>query len=508
MRDLLDHRLAELQRRRRWARVLERALPAALVSLSLGALAVVVIRMALPQVSEWVWAVVSCSLVLPWLLAPRWFRPVDAPARLAGQLDSVVGANGVVMALAATPPQQRDADWVESVRTRLEVVHWPKASWPLLWPVVTVALLSAALTQLPQRVPASAPPSPWVTVMNQADQDLRNLAERGLINQAEQQRLAEQLQRLRAVAQEQGLVNRVWEGLDRATREQNAQAAASARALAATLAKAEDLAPRALQMDAASQQQALAELARQLAELQQQAPGLTPQLGELDPSDRQALTQALQGALAQMPPGALSAQQLAALRQLGLQPQLGQAGQPMPALDPQQLQGAAERLAQRLGQCRSRLGGFDGDFQRAFLLFQRPANGGVNRGPGHVPLQFSHQGQAEAGAVEGLPPGARLNADGSVTLAESRRAADVDQAALADLQRAQQQHFDPAAADGRSASIAPRHRHAVASYFAASEDPPPASEMGVQPPTASGSEPGIGGSGPDVPAASALEELP
>ena len=70
------------------------------------------------------------------------------------------------------------------------------------------------------------------------------------------------------------------------------------------------------------------------------------------------------------------------------------------------------------------------------------------------------------GGVEGLPAGAQLNPDGSVTLAEQVRDAEVDDAVQRAALRAAAQAFDPTAADARRATVAPRHRAVVERYFA------------------------------------------
>jgi hypothetical protein len=70
------------------------------------------------------------------------------------------------------------------------------------------------------------------------------------------------------------------------------------------------------------------------------------------------------------------------------------------------------------------------------------------------------------GGIEGLPSGMQLNPDGSVTIAEQVRDAEIDPEIQAAAQRAAARAFDPTAADAKRATVAPRHRAVVEKYFA------------------------------------------
>ena len=163
----------------------------------------------------------------------------------------------------------------------------------------------------------------------------------------------------------------------------------------------------------------------------------------------------------------LSAQQLEALKKLGITPRAGQCSG-----DPRAMREAAERLA---GLCRS-LGSQNESMKWIAALQQAKGQGGlhgfggVNRGGGPPsPLTFDKSAPLlAAGDAEFLTPGMQVRPDGTVVLSETLREAELDDAAFAQAQRAQQQAFAPAAADARAAQVRPQHRAAVRAYFAES----------------------------------------
>jgi len=454
MRDLLDRRLAQLQRRRSRARIVAGLLPTLAITASMAACVVVVVRLAVPSLAWLVWPVVALGLLAPLLRVPRMVAVRESPGLLAGRLDRLAGADGVVMALAAAGAEARDPDWLERVRHRLETLRQPALAFPAWHLAVFGVAAAVGAAFLPQRVPPLAGASAWDALVRGSERRLATLEEAGVLSEPAAEDLGERLERLGRTAGEQGMSELVWEGLDRVDREAADHAQAAARRLAEALAQAERSAEA--RVDPATTRQELQQLARSLADLQRQAPGLVPQAMELPPGLAQALQDAQAGR-------ALTPEQRAALRAMGLPVEPGPGGE----IDPAAARAAARRLAQQLEDYSDDLDrlGLRPAFERALGAARRPGRGGLARGPGHSALELSNRGREEAGEADGLPPGARLNADGSVTLAETTREADLDEAALRELQRARRRSFDPAAADARRVRIAPRHRRAVSSYF-------------------------------------------
>jgi hypothetical protein len=143
-------------------------------------------------------------------------------------------------------------------------------------------------------------------------------------------------------------------------------------------------------------------------------------------------------------------------------------------MDPQQLRALSDRLALELAEGMKKFGGWNQGEGRG------PGEGGVNRGPGHAPLSYETPNRLDVGNQAALPSGARLNPDGSVTIAEQARDAELDDAAKDALLRAAARAFDPTAADARRATVSPRHRAAVERYFAAPEAAAPAATAPVE----------------------------
>ena len=463
MPDVLDLSLMRLHRWRRAQRGGDAVLKAAVVSLGVAAAAVMLVRLGFPSLVWLVWPLTVAGFLTPLLMLPRALRQRDQAADLAGLLDLQLNTNGVAMALAAMPSEQRDAGWMARLRRPLDdwqppAFHWAKGKLSL----AALGMLLCAV-MIPQAQFRPVTPSTTASFFSQTGDRLADLTGANLLPPEQADILQKRFEELKANAERTGMDQATWEGLARLKEDLTSAAQQSGRRLAEALAAAEHAAkpPETKETPEIASEKAAA-MAQQLAELAAQAPGLVPKLAA--GADADALKAALQQAAAQ---GKLSAEQLAALEKLGLQPAAG----PPQQLNEQQALDLAKRLVDELAKRSAKLGKCDGNGEEGFDLLLaeargRPGRGGVGRGPGHTdhPQELDVE-RFPVGGVVGLAPGARLNADGSVTLAEQVREPDVDAATAEAGRRAAAQQFDPTAADARRATTAPRHRAAVQQYF-------------------------------------------
>ncbi len=464
--DLLDRRIRALGRRRRAIRAVRAWFPALALGLGVAATAVMVVRVAVPAGGGWVLPLAVGGLVAPLVVVPRALRRRDARAQLAGELDLRAGTHGLLMALAEQPSGARAPDWSQRLEGSLRTSVLPALPWRLgQAPLIAAALLAAACC-LPQTVvPVGLPPAVQ-TWFHAAAERLGDLDQAGLIPPAAVPELQQRLAELAAHAHEHGMDQPTWEGLDRVRADLDQATAVSAQRLAQAMAVAE-LQARPSAAGAPGGADAT-HLAQALAQLAAQAPGLVPKLAP------GAGAEELQAALADaLKAGALSPEQAAALRQLGL---AGAPGKTV-ALDGAAAQRLAARIAKELAKGRSKLGGAGEDLDQELDRLQsegRSENGGVDKGPGHPPLTWDDPRRTAGGGVQSLPAGMQVNPDGSVTVAEQVRDAEVDAQALQAAARAAAHAFDPTAAEARRAGVSARHRAAVADYFKASALPAPA----------------------------------
>lgn len=457
MSDLLDRQLDRLHRQRRFQRTLDRSLPALGIGLGVAALAVMVVRLAVPGAGWMVLPLAVGGLLVPLLVIPRAFASRDERAVLMGHLDRGCGAHGLAMALAALPAPERDGDWMARLRRPLEDLVLPPLRWQAgrgaLFAVVCVLVALA----LPQRAEVPTLPTVIGNLFRHAEERIAGLEQAGVIPPAEQEQARADLMQLKNHANDQGMDQPTWEALDRIRERLDRSVDTSTQRLAQSLALSEAVAQPSGDTPPG---EATARLAQAVAELALRAPGLVPKL----PSG--AGEEELSAALAQAAAaGALTQEQADAVKQLGLlRPQAGR------QLDPSAAKQLGEHLAKELAKMRDKLAalgeceGFDEALERE--RGGRPRRGGVARGPGHPPLTWEDPLRTAGGGVEGLPAGAQLNPDGSVTLAEQVRDAEVDDAVQRAALRAAAQAFDPTAADARRATVAPRHRAVVERYFA------------------------------------------
>ncbi len=460
MPDLLDLQLARLARQRRMQRSLDRVLPITALSLGLVAVSVLVIRLAAPEAVALVPALILAGLLTPLVWFPAGWRTQDCARDLAGHLDLLTDGRGLTMALAESA--ERDADWLAHLRTRLESFRPPALVWQRgRAALVALAAIALALA-LPQQHPNSAQVlNPVTALFANTEQSLATLDQLAVLPP---ERIAEHRQRLealRAHAEQHGMDQATWEAKDRLDQRLRAEAGLSSRRLAEALAQAEV----ATQSAPGAQQAAAEALTQRLGELAARAPGLVP---TVTPGDADALRAAVAAAAAQ---GLLTPEQAAALERLGFRPGLNQ-GAP---LDPAQQRELAERLrealeerARELGNCAECQG-----FNDALAEARRALGGGVDRGPGAADHPYLPTDRFAVGGMDDLPPGARVNPDGSITLAEQIRDPDVAAETAELAARAAARAFDPAAADARRSDLAPRHRAVVGRYFAGEATPTP-----------------------------------
>jgi len=459
MSDLLDRQVQRLHRQRRLQRALDRFLPVLGLGIGAAALAVMVVRLAIPGADWLVPALAVAGLLLPALVIPQGYARRDERAVLMGHLDRGCGAHGLAMALAAFPTAERDGDWMARLRRPLEDLALPPLRWVAGRGALFAAVCLLVALVLPQRADVLSLPTVVGSFFRQASERVMGLEQAGIIPPAESEQARNDLEQLKERASDQGMDQPTWEALDRLRQRLDRSVGVTNQRLAQSLALSESVAQAP---DGAPQSQDAARLAQAVAELAVQAPGLVPKL----PAG--AGEQELGAALAQAAAaGLLSPEQAAAVQRLGLlRPQAER------KLDAGECRKLGEHLAKELAKAREALkklgecqgegncpnpgNGNDG----------RPGRGGVSRGPGHAELTWSDPLRTEGGGVEGLPAGAQLNPDGSVTLAEQVRDAEIDDAVQQAAARAAARAFDPTAADARRATVAPRHRAVVERYFA------------------------------------------
>ncbi len=453
--DLLDRQLDRLHRQRRVQRALDQLLPALGLGLGGAALAVMVVRLAIPG-ADWIaLPLAAAGLLVPVLVVPRAFSVRDERAALTGHLDRGCGAQGLAMALAAVPAAQRDGDWMARLRRPLEDLVLPPLHWTAARGALFAVVCLLVALALPQREVAASLPTVVGSFFRQATERVAGLEQAGVIPPAESEQARTDLAHLQERATDRGMDQPTWEALDRIRSRLDRSVSTTNQRLAQSLALSESVAQSP---DNSARSQDGARLAQAVAELAVRAPGLVPKLPA--GAGEEELAAALAQAAAA---GVLSQEQADAVKQLGLlRPQAGR------QLDAAQARKLGEHLAKELAKAREALkklgegqeGDGDGDGDG------RPGRGGVSRGPGHADLTWSDPLRTAGGGIEGLPAGAQLNPDGSVTLAEQVRDAEIDESVQQAAVRAAARAFDPTAADARRATVAPRHRAVVERYFA------------------------------------------
>jgi hypothetical protein len=433
--------LADLRRRRTVVRATLATAPWLATGLAATVVVAAVVRLTVPG-GHPVWlAVLIAALVAPLWPLIRALRDREPDWLVAGHLDRMSGANGLVMAAAERPAEA----WAGHMAVPLAGVHLPVVPVLPLIPVLLSVTLLPAIPLLPPAPPSPPAPAPIVRTVSAPLAD-RLAALAPTLPAEEAAQFAAALEALRSATAAPDAA--AWEALDRLARRIDGrtadQSARIGRALAAAaLVQEPGQSPAQLEAVTGDLVQALAAVAaaaplptlpQELAQILAQAAAAQ---GGTVPADLARLT-----AGATPGPGAPNPADLAAL-----------GAWVEGALD------AHRRALAALGQDPTAPADGPG------------GNGGVNRGPGHAGLVIDPRDPLPVGAPEALPPGVRLNADGSLTIAETIRDPATDERVDAARQAAVQA-VDPTAADARRVRTAPRHQAAVGAYFAPGGDSP------------------------------------
>ncbi len=442
--DALDRLCLRIARRRRIERVLERVLPLAAFSGLGGATALAVIRLAVPDAGWLAPAIATTAALIPLTVIPLTWRRRDPAWLIAGHADRLAGTDGLAMALAAHP----DRAWLDRIEVRVRSAQLP----PLRMPHLAGALLAAAVLGgawfLPQvSAPPAAPPVASGPLAGTASA-LAALAEQHLAAPEAIADFAQRLAEVREALAARGLDQGTWAALDALDRDLSASRALAVDRLADALAKAEHLA--ALDAGGELAQHAAADLAAALAELERQAPGLAAKLPA--GAEGEALLRLAQQAMAG---GELTEAQQQALKRWGLDPVKAGVGQPGDAE-------AAKRLAERLAgelAARAGMGGLDpaGD---------GPGQGAPGPGGGHPELTWGDIQRVSGGFRDRLEGGTPNNPQAGAAIGTQTRAPRDDEQHDTPESRAALVEQAATSADARRATVAPRHRAAVAGYFA------------------------------------------
>jgi len=472
----LDALLVRLSRRHQWQHVIYMVAPRLIVSALLAAVVIATIRFALPGLAWLVPAVMVAGILAPLPWVPSAWKRCIPRSLIAGELDGLAQAEGLVMAFT----EQRDAAWRARCDTALQRVRLPALIIAPLVPSMLAVLMMLGAMSLTQTVPPSATTGAADALVKPLRDQIAELTDRGVLTKEQRSDLEQHLAELVARSQGGALDQATWEGIDRLQTQVTSQAAAAGEKLAAALAAAQAAADPSVAANNAGQPADAAnamavQLAVDLAKLAEQAPGLVP-LDLADPNQRAALAAALEKAQRQ---GLLTPAQVAALQRAGLT--LGKAAHQPGGPTPAQSRALARQLADELGKRKQGLGGAARSAAELFLARlaagsqsgsgsqpgngSQPGSGAPSRGPGQAPLDQLKRERTAGGEQAALIPGVTLNPDGSVTVAAQARDAELDDHARAELQRSAARDFDPTAADSRRATVAPRHRAAVEAYF-------------------------------------------
>ena len=476
-KDVIDQRLNELDRKHRMQACFNIWAPALTISILLCSLLIMAIRLSGTQLG---WIELPCVVLaslIPLLFIPKIWQQKGSRKSLSAELDLLCEGRGLCMAIAAQKQPERDPDWQARLRQKLEDVELPKFQWAKArhLPLVIFCLLISLL--MPRFDDHNIHNHPYAPFFDDLIDQIDTLVDQGLLKPDIAEEKREELEQLKAKAQESGMNQELWQARDRIKSYMEQQTKGTARRLAEAMVAAEQL-----KNDQSIEQQH--KLAKALANMAKQNQDL---LDKLKPKNLEQMAQLAQQAMKKME---LTPDQQAALNEMlkrqGLnQEQLkellekgAQSGKPFNQ-DKEALKELARSLDKELKASSQKLSKMGMDMASLLMLMQGPP--GVTRGPGHVSLTQKDPTKTETGGLETLAPGARVNPDGSITLAETVRDADINDAALKEAVRAAATSFDPAAADARRSSSAPRHRGAIARYFDGQQQPKETPELNAPP---------------------------
>ncbi len=456
MADLLDQRIRELERLHRRQRCFNKLIPMLIASLFCASLIVMFLRLSVAD-SGWLeLPIIIAALLIQLIKLPKVWQQQYNKTELAAELDLLCEGRGLCMALSENESTQRDSDWLARLRKKLEDIQFPRFNWHAAkWlPLVLCCVIAAfcmpsvqAINDFQQR---------FAPFFDDLITELDELAENEIIEEEFKEQKKEQLEQLKEKASEQGMSQELWLARDAIKNYINQQKHTAGQRLAEAIVASENLKDK---QDAQRQEQlmqALANLAEQNKDM----------LKQLNPEQLKKMAQLAQAMGQQMK---LTPEQLEAMKKHfqkhGLnaqQMQMGKNGD-MPQLSKEQQQQLAKKLLEQLNNESKKMCQMGCNVNEFLVRFRN--NGGIARGPGHVQLHEQDPTNIDTGKHEALMPGIRVNNDGSITLAETVREADISEAAMQEAVRAAAKEFNPAAADSRQSVTAPRHRYAIANYF-------------------------------------------
>ena len=442
-----------LERRHRVERVGARVLPLASWCGLSGATALAVVRLAVPEAGWLTPAIATTAALLPLTVLPRALALRTPAWRLAGEADRLAAADGLLMALAASP--QADPAWYAQLAPRLAAVRMPRLRLAGLPTALAAGALLIGAWFLPQvTTPPAAPPVAEGSLAS-ATAKLEQLREQQLAAPDAIETLAERLAAVREALATQGLDQQTWAALDALERDLAATRAQATDRLADALAKAGALAGLSGQGEAAAA--AASDLALALAELNANAPGLAVKLPA--GAEGEALLRLAQQAMAG---GELTEAQRQALQRWGLDPAKapGDGAQPGDAE-------AAKRLAGRLAGELAQAAGMNGPASEE----GEGPSGTPGPGGGHPELTWGDAKRVESGFRDRLESGTPRHPETGAPISTQARAPRPDEQVTAPPGAAPLVGHAAGAAGTHSATVAPRHRAAVAGYFAAGAAP-------------------------------------
>jgi hypothetical protein len=410
--------------------------PWAAASLVAAGLVALACRLAIPDAAPGLWRLWLAPLLSAVPVAIRCVFRAYRPAQVLAIADSLGGGSGVLLALAET----HDAAWSRSaLAERASRFALPRLRpWKRLAPIAPAAAFLAAALALPQRVPAGGSGALAADIAADLAATVTALKEEELITQPEEERLAEEIERIREGARRR-VDAATWEAAD-ALRER----------MSAGLAEKEN---------------AIAWAEESLARYT--AAAASPSM----PGDRAAAAQSgeLKKALETLAQSGLLANAPESLRRM-----LKSGSLP---LEPDAMKELAAALSKHLAEARGKLGGL-GRMGKEFGRFNpddfplasqdgdhgRPGRGGIDRGRGDAPLTWGKEtDRFDRFKASPLPPGAARSPDDWVPLVELPGAPE--ESAVGSSPAAARQ-YDPSA--GQAAwrrTLAPRHQSAVKKYF-------------------------------------------
>jgi hypothetical protein len=408
-------------------------------ALLLAGVVTLMCRVFLPAASSfvtWLW-VAPILAACPALVI--CYRRSYSPSDVVTLADSLTGGTGTLLALFETG----DAAWRESaLAAAASAVTLPRLRpWrrmAIVWPA---AAFMAAAFWTPQRVP-QGPAAPLANeVATRLEATLAELKQEQLVTPVEEQRLDEEIERIRKSA-ERRFDASSWEAADAVRDKIAAGVAEKQNALQwaeETLARYQAASKGGLAVDADAAKPLAAELAKALERLEQHG------LLRGAPEDIQRL---LGGA--KLPADAASLKAAMAALSTHLQNAngriagLSRLGQPAGRFDPSEVPLAEANV--------SRPGG------------SRPGRGGIDRGRGDAELTWGKESAPlDRFKDQALPPGAPRSPDDWAPIAELPGAPDADP--VLSSSAAARQYGAVAGQSAWRRTLAPRHQSAVKKYF-------------------------------------------